>query len=262
MSRLPVPGSDDNTWGEILNDFLEVSHSSDGTIKTDAIASDTSVQRLRVRKDGTSVSERPEINFVAGENTTLTVTDDPANNRVNVTVAANLDAVIDPVAASVGLVAQTLQVEQTGSSFQLSSGICVFMLIYIPRVSISELGVWMTNEGITPTGYGGMALYTPGGTLIDKTPDASSTLVTPGNFWFSAPLSGGPRTLDAGPYYIAFLSHFDTGPRIAGVSAVRDIPVIKGYRPSIYLAGQANFPASFNPAATTPNSGIYYMTVS
>ena len=262
MSRLPVPGSDDNTWGEILNDFLEVSHNNDGTVKASAITDDTTVQRIRIRKDGTAVGQRPEINFVAGENTTLVVADDPINNRVDVTVTADLSAVIDPVAASVGLVAQTLQVEQTGSNFQLSSGTCVFILIHIPRVSISELGVWMTNEGITPTSYSGMALYTPDGTLIDKTSDVSSTLATPGNFWFSSALTGGPRTLDAGPYYIAFLSHLATGPRIAGVSAVRDIPVINGYRPSVYLTNQSGFPASFTPASANVNSGIYYLTVS
>jgi hypothetical protein len=30
--RLPTPGSDDGTWGDILNDFLMQSHSSDGTL--------------------------------------------------------------------------------------------------------------------------------------------------------------------------------------------------------------------------------------
>ena len=34
MSRLPVPGSDNGTWGDILNDFLSVEHNSDGTQKT------------------------------------------------------------------------------------------------------------------------------------------------------------------------------------------------------------------------------------
>ena len=33
MTRLPNPGSDDNTWGDILNDFLQVEHNSDGTLK-------------------------------------------------------------------------------------------------------------------------------------------------------------------------------------------------------------------------------------
>lgn len=34
MARLPIPGSDDGTWGDILNDFLSVEHNPDGTQKT------------------------------------------------------------------------------------------------------------------------------------------------------------------------------------------------------------------------------------
>jgi hypothetical protein len=33
MSRLPQPGSDSGTWGDVLNDFLLVSHNADGTLK-------------------------------------------------------------------------------------------------------------------------------------------------------------------------------------------------------------------------------------
>lgn len=33
MSRLPHPGGDNNQWGNILNDFLNVEHASDGTLK-------------------------------------------------------------------------------------------------------------------------------------------------------------------------------------------------------------------------------------
>ncbi len=31
--RLPIPGQDDGTWGDILNDFLSVEHNADGTLK-------------------------------------------------------------------------------------------------------------------------------------------------------------------------------------------------------------------------------------
>ncbi len=34
MTRLPIPGSDDGSWGTILNDFLTVEHNADGTLKT------------------------------------------------------------------------------------------------------------------------------------------------------------------------------------------------------------------------------------
>ena len=33
MSRLPTPGGDTGNWGTVLNDFLGVSLSSDGTLK-------------------------------------------------------------------------------------------------------------------------------------------------------------------------------------------------------------------------------------
>jgi hypothetical protein len=38
MSRLPVPGSDGGQWGTVLNDFLDVSHNSDGSLKTSQVA--------------------------------------------------------------------------------------------------------------------------------------------------------------------------------------------------------------------------------
>lgn len=37
MARKPVPGADQGVWGKILNDFLDVAHNSDGTIKADVI---------------------------------------------------------------------------------------------------------------------------------------------------------------------------------------------------------------------------------
>ncbi len=34
MSRLPTVGADDNDWGNVLNDFLQVAHNADGTLKS------------------------------------------------------------------------------------------------------------------------------------------------------------------------------------------------------------------------------------
>ncbi len=36
-TRLPEPGSDDGVWGDILNDFLGVSHDSDGTLSSGVV---------------------------------------------------------------------------------------------------------------------------------------------------------------------------------------------------------------------------------
>jgi hypothetical protein len=37
MSRLPIPGNDDSTWGDILNDFLRQSHNTDGSLKDNSV---------------------------------------------------------------------------------------------------------------------------------------------------------------------------------------------------------------------------------
>ena len=37
MARLPIPGSDDGTWGDVLNQFLGVSHNADGTLSSSAV---------------------------------------------------------------------------------------------------------------------------------------------------------------------------------------------------------------------------------
>lgn len=39
MTRLPVPGSDEGQWGQILNDYLAASHKADGTLRDDAVDS-------------------------------------------------------------------------------------------------------------------------------------------------------------------------------------------------------------------------------
>lgn len=39
MPRLPIPGDDSGTWGDILNDYLSASHKTDGTLKDDVVLS-------------------------------------------------------------------------------------------------------------------------------------------------------------------------------------------------------------------------------
>lgn len=41
MPRLPIPGQDSGTWGDILNEYLSVSHNSDGTLKSSATSGAT-----------------------------------------------------------------------------------------------------------------------------------------------------------------------------------------------------------------------------
>lgn len=49
MSRLPTPGGDEGTWGDILNDYLRTSHKNDGTLK-DGVVSDAQISSLSQAK--------------------------------------------------------------------------------------------------------------------------------------------------------------------------------------------------------------------
>jgi len=41
VARLPIPGSDNGSWGTVLNDYLAQSHKSDGTLKDNSVTSGT-----------------------------------------------------------------------------------------------------------------------------------------------------------------------------------------------------------------------------
>lgn len=73
MARLPIPGSDKGTWGDILNDFLTVSLSSDGTLK------DTGVVALKYVKPGTGI---PKSDLSAGVQASLDNADAAAAGTV------------------------------------------------------------------------------------------------------------------------------------------------------------------------------------
>lgn len=123
MARLPSPGGDSDSWGGILNDFLRVEHNEDGTLKlrsddsvvpstrqvisgtglagggdltanrTLSVVNDTTVQKIELAAAGTLVGTRKRLNIIEGSNVTVDVSDDAANNKVDLTIAAP-DAVV------------------------------------------------------------------------------------------------------------------------------------------------------------------------
>ncbi len=56
MSRLPTPGSDAGNWGDILNDFLDQSHNSDGSLKSSAVTAAGGDSSTKVSKSGDTMT--------------------------------------------------------------------------------------------------------------------------------------------------------------------------------------------------------------
>ncbi|HSX05664.1 MAG TPA: hypothetical protein VLF69_04305 [Candidatus Saccharimonadales bacterium] len=61
MTRLPVPGQDDGTWGDVLNAFLSVAHNSDGTLANTGL--------LAAKADDSAVVHLTGSEVVAGTKT-------------------------------------------------------------------------------------------------------------------------------------------------------------------------------------------------
>ncbi len=55
MARLPVVGGDTNNWGTVLNEYLAVSHGTDGSLKGSAVTG--SIGQLAIANGGTGAGD-------------------------------------------------------------------------------------------------------------------------------------------------------------------------------------------------------------
>jgi hypothetical protein len=121
MTRLPTPGKDDGQWGTILNNYLEVAHNADGSLKragdiADAKAkADSAVQQIN-GKSGTSLT------LGASDVSAL-----PASSLGAANGAASLDSSGNVPASQLGNVpsggsSNTITISQHGSSYTLAAG--------------------------------------------------------------------------------------------------------------------------------------------
>ena len=94
MTRLPTPGADDGDWGNILNEYLGVSHSADGTLKSGVVGSaqlDNTTQASVASIDNkvTTTDGGGEVYFDNGSSGTA-VTINAANGNIQkLTLTAN-----------------------------------------------------------------------------------------------------------------------------------------------------------------------------
>src|SRR6185436_1521772 len=84
MTRLPIPGSDDGSWGDILNDFLSQAHNTDGSLK-DATTS---------AKGALSATDKTKLDSVAS-GATANATDAQLRDRSTHTGTQSADSLTD-----------------------------------------------------------------------------------------------------------------------------------------------------------------------
>lgn len=64
MARLPIPGKDSGTWGDILNDYLAQAHKSDGTLKADSVTA-TQIQDGTITESQLDSAAQTKLNATA-----------------------------------------------------------------------------------------------------------------------------------------------------------------------------------------------------
>lgn len=87
MARKPVPGHDVNVWGNILNEFLDVAHNEDGTIRAGVVGSDNLTPGLRSQ-------------IATGGSAPTNLASQPAPGHITITSSTGAAATIAPASTT------------------------------------------------------------------------------------------------------------------------------------------------------------------
>lgn len=77
MARLPIPGKDSGTWGDILNEYLSQAHKSDGTLKNNSVTA-THIADGSITEALLSSGVQSKLNSTAGTSEWEDITNKPA----------------------------------------------------------------------------------------------------------------------------------------------------------------------------------------
>lgn len=175
MARLPVPGSDDGTWGSLLNDFLLVDHNTDGTLK----ASDTIAGAVR-----SSLADAKGDLLVASAADTLARLPVGSNGQIltadptQTTGIKWADATASPTdtnsaypLSGYGFFAASENISACRDAGALDQA--WFVRVFIPAgKAINAIAGFSGGAGtVGAGGLNGFAVYTDSGTLVTSTPD-------------------------------------------------------------------------------------------
>jgi hypothetical protein len=199
MPRLPQPGSDQGQWGDILNDYLSVSHTSDGSLKGGTVGTtqlqDNSIPAAKLStptqtsltKADSSVQSVNAV-FPSSGNVTLTPSDigaDPAGSAV--TAETNAKNASIPLIQK-GVANGVASLDGTGklTSTQVPTGIELTANLDTTGHAASKASV-DALAGLVGSGVGSRRPSADGGRGAAMVCDGL------GSYWFAS-LSGGTNT--------------------------------------------------------------------
>jgi acetyl-CoA carboxylase carboxyltransferase component len=126
MARLPVPGHDAGTWGNLLNDFLGQALQTDGSLR-DGIVSTTKLDGT-VQSKLTSIDTLPQVAGTTQAGTAYTLALADASTAVELTSASAVTVTVPPnssVAFATGTVIELLQYGAGTLSVAAGAGVTI-----------------------------------------------------------------------------------------------------------------------------------------
>jgi hypothetical protein len=119
VTRLPIPGQDDGTWGDILNDFLKVEHNSDGTLKNGYIKPSGGIPKddlsadVQSSLDNSTAGVLTGVDDITGTGYTFTLADAGKLKRFD--NASAIAATIPPNSSVAFLIGTVIEIAQTNT---------------------------------------------------------------------------------------------------------------------------------------------------
>jgi hypothetical protein len=247
MARLPNPGSDDGTWGTILNDFLSQSLDGGGNLKSNVVSAsqvaDGALPQAKIQNLASDLANKV----------------DTADTRLVTHYDAYPAQGYDFFAFS-----ETPLMFAVDSP--LNGGDMFFTRLWVPAgQAIAGAGTLVQTAGTSAgAGQSGFALYSDSGTLLTQTPANNNIWGSTG--WASSAFSSTIAAQTSGRFvYVAlFVHNYSAGPHFYFLnpsSGPNDPNLVTGgygglvHRRTFYNNGLSTFPAPITPATYGNNTG-------
>lgn len=165
----------------------------------------------------------------------------------------------DPGAAIFGLGLAVLGPYDHGSAaIAVAAGVLILNRVWVPTaMSLTKLGAWMRVAGVTTSGDNGLAIYSSAGALLGQTVDMSAAFASADQY-VEADLTATVNLTANTAVYLGILTHFSGGnPSVTGRVVGVNMVAINGSRPSVFLTGQASFPANITLGSASVNDAAY-----
>lgn len=113
MSRLPTPGSDEGTWGSVLNDFLMQAHTSDGSLK-DGIVSNVKLDNT-VQTQLSMIATLANVPSTVQPGTSYTLVVADTATAVEFSSASNVTVMVPTQASAAFAIGTVIELVQYGT---------------------------------------------------------------------------------------------------------------------------------------------------